>query len=156
MSHLSLQAGGSVVEARLTPWDERALGCTTAEIVRLDAATTDQAAAMLDQAQAWARQQGVHYLFGRIDANAHALRAAVLGCGFQFVETSLTVSRSGMGQLPAVPRGCYLRCGRRLLRTFRCCGPSPPTTSGMVVFWKTLPSTLHTHVFAPPTGLRTW
>lgn len=105
MTHLSVQADGGVVEARLTPWDERALGFTTAEITRLDAATTDQAAALLDQTQAWARQQGVHYLFGRIDANAHALRAAVLGCGFQFVETSLTVSRSGMGQLPAVPRG---------------------------------------------------
>lgn len=106
MTHLFvLEAGANVIEARLTPWDERALGYVTAEITRLDAATAIDATALLNQAEAWARQLDVHYLFGRIDANAHVLRAALLGGDFQFVETSLTVSRSGMGQLPTVPRG---------------------------------------------------
>lgn len=105
MTGLSLEEGTTAIKARLTPWDERALGYPTAEITRLDAATADEAAALLDHAQTWAMQHGVRYLFGRVEANAHLLRAALLSGGFQFVETSLTVSRSGMEQLPTVPRG---------------------------------------------------
>jgi len=105
MTELSLQHEGARLQARLTPWDERALGFATAEITGLDAESAGSASHLLAQAEAWASDLGVRYLFGRVDGNAHLLRGALLAGGFQFVETSLTVSRSGMGNLPPVPRG---------------------------------------------------
>lgn len=105
MTELSLQHGGARLEARLTPWDERALGFATAEITALEADSAGSASHLLAQAEAWAGGLSVRYLFGRVDGNAHLLRCALLAGGFQFVETSLTVSRSGMGNLPPVPRG---------------------------------------------------
>src|SRR5690606_16760294 len=76
-----------------------------AEITALHADEAGIAGRLLTQVQAWAVEQGVQYLFGRIDANGHLLRGALLEADFQFVHTSLTVSRSGMANLPAVPRG---------------------------------------------------
>lgn len=105
MTELSLQHGEARLEARLTPWDERALGFATAEITALEADSAGSASHLLAQAEAWAGDLSVRYLFGRVDGNAHLLRCALLAGGFQFVETSLTVSRSGMGNLPPVPRG---------------------------------------------------
>jgi len=100
---LRLECG--LLHARLTPWDERALGFVTAEVTAFHANDKDSARRLLEEVQGWALGRQVKYLFGRVDANGHLLRGALLDEGFQFVETSLTVSRSGMGNLPAVPRG---------------------------------------------------
>lgn len=105
MTEFALQQNSSHLAARLTPWDERALGFVTAEITALHADDAATARRLLAHMQAWAGEQGVRYLFGRVDANGHLLRDALLEADFQFVETSLTVSRSGMGNLPPVPRG---------------------------------------------------
>jgi len=105
MSQLLLEAGGDRLSARLTPWDERALGFVTAEITEFQANDAAGSSQLLSQAESWATTQGVRYLFGRVDANDHLLRKALQASEFQFVETSLTVSRSGMGNLPAVPLG---------------------------------------------------
>lgn len=105
MTELSLTLANGRLAVRLTPWDERALGYPTAEITALQAGDAAIAMNLLQQAQAWAGARGVRYLFGRVDANGHQLRGALLQAGFQFVETSLAISRSDIGNLPAVPRG---------------------------------------------------
>lgn len=100
-----LQVSGGGTSVRLTPWDERALGFRTAEITRLECEDAAAGAELLRQAEAWARSQGVHYLFGRFDARSAASKHAVLAEGFQIVESSLTLSRPHLRQLPVVPRG---------------------------------------------------
>jgi len=105
VTELSLRHEDACLQARLTPWDERALGFATAEITSFEARSAHSASRLLAQAEQWAHGLGVRYLFGRVDGNAHLLRGVLLAGDFQFVETSLTVSRSGMGNLPPVPRG---------------------------------------------------
>lgn len=105
MTELALDTASGRLNARLTPWDERALGFATAEITRIEASSTAAALDLLLQAQGWANEHRVRYLFGRVAANHRLLRAALLLADFQFVETSLAISRSGVGGLPVVPRG---------------------------------------------------
>ena len=105
MTDFSLHHEGSQLELRLTPWDRKALGMVTAEITRLHALQAEALPVLLDAAQQWCRQHDVAYLFGRIDANDHLHRAGLLDHGFAFVEVSMTVSRNGFAELPAVPRG---------------------------------------------------
>ena len=105
MTDFDLQLDGGQISSRITPWDERALGFPTAEITLLLADKADIALHLLEQAQTWARGQHVRYFFGRIDSNAHLLRGALMANDFLFVESSLIVSRSGLGNLPPVPRG---------------------------------------------------
>jgi hypothetical protein len=105
VTELSLETAAGRLTARLTPWDERALGFATAEITAFHADEATAALDLLQQAESWAVDLRVRYLFGRVDANLHLLRGALLQAGHRFVETSLSVSRSGMGNLPAVPRG---------------------------------------------------
>lgn len=90
-------------KVRLTPWDERALGMRTAEIIRLEATTTKAAAALLAQAEQWCATQGVRYLFGRFDAACEPAKAAVLAAEHVIVECSLTLTRNGFDDLPTVP-----------------------------------------------------
>ncbi len=97
--------GQGRIAARLTPWDERALGFGTAEVTELEIACIEQATPLLDELELWCASQSVRYLFGRIDATHRVAKDALLRHGYQFVETSLTVSRSGFANLPAVPRG---------------------------------------------------
>lgn len=104
MREVSLSHADGSLKARLTPWDERALGFATAEITQMQA-SDEEARNLLAQLGEWANDHQVRYIFGRVDANAHPLRGALLQANFQFVETSLTLSRSGMGNLPVVPRG---------------------------------------------------
>ncbi|MGY0505564.1 GNAT family N-acetyltransferase [Luteimonas sp. e5] len=107
-STCQLEAGGCSLQVRLTPWDERALGMRTAEILAL-AATSDQTTThireLLGRAEDWARQQQAGYLFGRFDANHAETKQAVLGCGFTIVECSLALSKAGFAGLPPVPSG---------------------------------------------------
>ncbi|QIL21507.1 hypothetical protein [Thermomonas sp. HDW16] len=105
MTEFSLETAAGKLTARLTPWDERALGFATAEITSFNADEAAVALDLLQQAEFWAADLRVRYLFGRIDANLPLLRRALLQAGHRFVETSLSISRSGMGNLPAVPRG---------------------------------------------------
>jgi hypothetical protein len=102
---IAFDHGQGGIAVRLTPWDERALGFVTAEVTAFDITATDQAGALLDEVEQWCTSQSVHYLFGRIDAARPVAKAALLQHGYQFVETSLTVSRSGFANLPTVPRG---------------------------------------------------
>lgn len=94
--------GGSA-SLRLTPWDRKALGLQTAEIVRLDAGDAATAARLLAGAEGWAREHGVQYLFGRVEVDNRLVRAAITNAGFAFVECSITLSRSGFGSIPPVP-----------------------------------------------------
>lgn len=105
MSELVIEGKAGTLVARLTPWDQRALGFPTAEVTSLEASDGAAVEQLIAEASHWARGQGVTYLFGRVDGNDLAVRGALLASGFHFVETSLTVSRSGMGGLPTVPRG---------------------------------------------------
>ncbi len=103
--NLTIDAGQGTLAARLTPWDERALGFATAEVTALKVETIEQAAPLLVALEQWCTGQSVRYLFGRIDATQPVAKAALLQHGYAFVETSLTVSRSGFANLPSVPRG---------------------------------------------------
>lgn len=103
--NLEIKNGEGRLSARLTPWDERALGFTTAEVTLLQIDDASQATALLAELEHWCATQSVHYLFGRIDATHAPAKAALLQHGYAFVETSLTVSRSGFANLPQVPRG---------------------------------------------------
>jgi ribosomal protein S18 acetylase RimI-like enzyme len=97
------QRGDGSVAARLTPWDQLALGFVTAELTTLRAASAEVATALLEQAESWARANNVHYLFGRVPANAYHLRHALSEQGHAMVECSLTLSRDGFAGLPSVP-----------------------------------------------------
>ena len=103
------------IGARLTPWDQRALGFVTAEITSLGADSTEDATALLKHAEIWARANNVHYLFERIPSNAHHLRRALSDLGHAMVECSLTLSRDGFAGLPAIPARLrpQLRMARR-------------------------------------------
>lgn len=105
MSTFSLHHGGGQVAARLTPWDQRALGFKTAEITDLGADDSGDGDGLLAATEEWCSTQSVRYLFGRIDADDRLCRSLLLARGYQFVETSLAVSRSGFSNLPAVPKG---------------------------------------------------
>jgi len=91
--------------ARLTPWDERALGFVTAEVTAVEISSIHAAGPLLEQLEQWCHANAVRYLFGRIDAAQPIAKAALLLHGYAFMETSLTVSRSGFANLPQVPRG---------------------------------------------------
>lgn len=93
------------IAARLTPWDERALGFVTAEVTALEINVIEQAGPLLAELEQWCATNTVHYLFGRVDATNTLARSALLHHGYHFIETSLTVSRSGFTNLPTVPRG---------------------------------------------------
>jgi hypothetical protein len=96
------QASGGCLRARLTPWDQRALGFITAEVTHFRADAT-QAPILLEELEEWARGQQVHYLFGRIDAGDLVGRAALSVHGHEVVECSFTLSRSGFSGLPQLP-----------------------------------------------------
>ncbi|MCU1047229.1 hypothetical protein JAK48_11755 [Stenotrophomonas maltophilia] len=97
--------GQGRIAARLTPWDERALGFVTAEVTALEITRVEQAVPLLSELEQWCAAHAVSYLFGRIDATQLVAKSALLQHGYAFVETSLTVSRSGFANLPPVPRG---------------------------------------------------
>lgn len=102
-SNFQLWIDGLGVTARLTPWDRRALGYGTAEIVALRTDSTADAVAMLERVEAWARQCDVRYLFGRVSADAGHLRRAFMDSGHVMVECSVTLSRDGFAGLPVIP-----------------------------------------------------
>lgn len=97
------QSDHGTVGGRLTPWDQRALGFVTAEITTLRADSTEDATALLEHAEIWARANNVHYLFERIPANARHLRRALSDQGHAMVECTLMLSRDGFAGLPAIP-----------------------------------------------------
>ena len=103
MSAVTVSVEGGRADVRLTPWDERALGMRTAELVRLDVETREAGTAVLEQAELWCAGHGVRYLFGRFDAASAPAKAAVLEGGHAIVECSLTLARNGFNDLPAVP-----------------------------------------------------
>lgn len=97
------QSGDNRVTARLTPWDQRALGFVTAELTTLHASSIDDATALLERAESWARANNVRYLFGRVPADACHVRRALSDQGHGMVECSLTLSRTGFAGLPSIP-----------------------------------------------------
>lgn len=99
----TIRAASGSLEVRLTPWDERALGMRTAEILAFEPHDAGTGQALLAQAEDWCRTRDVRYLFGRVDAAAAPAKRAVLDAGHAIVECSLTLSRAGTGGLPAVP-----------------------------------------------------
>ena len=104
MSSFSLNEGASRVTARLTPWDKRALGFNTAEITEMSVLDPHGAARLLEAVEEWCADLSVRYIFGRVDATDRFSRSALLERGYQFVETSLMVSRTGFSLLPVVPK----------------------------------------------------
>lgn len=103
MEESVLHAGNGELAIRLTPWDQRAFGMGTAEITRFSPGNPSIGLALLDHAQAWCRERGVRYLFGRFDAAEPGAKQAVLEAGHAILECSLGLSRSGFAQLPQVP-----------------------------------------------------
>lgn len=99
----TIDVPGGHAGIRLTPWDERALGMRTAEIVDLEAQSHEAGIAVLAQAEQWCSSHDVRYLFGRFAASSAPAKAAVLSSGYAIVECSLTLSRNGFDGLPAVP-----------------------------------------------------
>ncbi|MBU8975638.1 MULTISPECIES: GNAT family protein [unclassified Lysobacter] len=103
MSATVIEHAGGRAEVRLTPWDERALGMRTAEIVRLEVSDDPAGRPLIEEVERWGRENGVRYLFGRVDAAAPSAKKAVLDAGFAIVECSIALSRAGFAGLPPVP-----------------------------------------------------
>lgn len=103
LSGFQHNSGSDSITARLTPWDQRALGIVTAELTTLRADSIDGATALLERAELWARANNVRYLFGRVPADAYHVRRALSDQGHAMVECSLTLSRSGFAGLPSIP-----------------------------------------------------
>lgn len=99
----TISVPGGRADVRLTPWDERALGMRTAEIIGLQAASSAAGMAVLSEAEQWSVGHGVRYLFGRFDASSPAAKGAVLASGHAIVECSLTLARRGLDGLPQAP-----------------------------------------------------
>src|SRR5690606_26235691 len=99
----TISVPGGRADVRLTPWDERALGMRTAEIIGLQAASSAAGMAVLAEAEQWSVGHGVRYLFGRFDASSPAAKGAVLASGHAIVECSLTLARRGLDGLPQAP-----------------------------------------------------
>jgi hypothetical protein len=97
-------AAGASLGVRRTPWDERALGVPTAEVVSLADADAVTAGRLLARLDAWCGEHGVRYVIARVSASDARWRLALEHAGWTQVECSLTLSRSGMGGLPAIPR----------------------------------------------------
>ena len=89
-------------QSRLTPWDERVLGVKSGEFLFLD--TLDPQSA-ISELEAWAIAHNVKYLCGRVDSNERVVREALRARGYEFIETSTTLSRAGFAELPKMPRG---------------------------------------------------
>jgi hypothetical protein len=105
MNNFFLSQNDSKVAARMTPWDKKALGFNTAEITELGVFELDDGDWLLGATEDWCLGQSVRYLFGRIDASDRRCRTVLLARGYQFVETSLTISRSCFAKLPQIPSG---------------------------------------------------
>lgn len=103
MSTVALTVDGGRAEVRLTPWDERALGMRTAELIRLDAEDPGACRYLLAQAEQWCSKHGVRYLFGRFDAGSVPAKAAVLDAGHAIIECSFALTRNGFEGLPSIP-----------------------------------------------------
>ncbi len=88
---------------RLTPWDERSLGLRTAELVEFSAESAAAAAALMTQVQAWMVEHRIDYSFGRIDARDPHLKQVYQDHGYQFIETSLRMSRTRTAEWPRTP-----------------------------------------------------
>lgn len=90
------------ISARLTPWDKRALGFGTAEVLSIEANAVG-AELLLERVEEWACQNGVRYVFGRLPAASRTMRASMERAGYAMIECSMTLSRDGFAGLPAVP-----------------------------------------------------
>ena len=83
---VTITAGGGRLRWRPTPWDQRALGVATIEIVELD---RDEAApALLAALEGEARARAIGLATLRIDAGRRGLKQALQDAGFAYVETS--------------------------------------------------------------------
>lgn len=96
--------GDSKLEARLTPWDQRAFGFGTAEVtsVALEGSSGENCLKALQQ---WCSEADVSYCFGRHDANDRVTRESLAREGYSTVELSLKLRREGFVGLPVVPKG---------------------------------------------------
>lgn len=111
MNSISLPSGESA-RIRLTPWDERAFGFPTSEILSISSSNFSQLPLLLAKVDQWNAAQGVRYCVSRIASSDHQLKAAMQGAGFYFAETSLTLSKTKLDQcdLNAItPRRVHLR-----------------------------------------------
>lgn len=93
---------GASLRYRPTPWDARALGVPTIELVSIDLAAEDggAAASLLSALDATCRARAIGLATVRIDAGRRPLKQALQDAGFAYVETShpLTlVLRAGRG-----------------------------------------------------------
>ncbi len=103
MSTTSIKVEGGRADVRLTPWDERAIGIRTAEVLRLEVETQDAGIAVLEKAEQWSKAEDAHYLFGRFNAESVATKSAVQACHHDIIECSLVLTRNGFDGLPTVP-----------------------------------------------------
>ena len=82
----TVTADGGRLRWRPTPWDQRALGVPTIEIVDID---RDEAApALLAALEGEARVQAIGLATLRVDADRRGLKQALQDAGFAYVETS--------------------------------------------------------------------
>ncbi|WP_372016029.1 hypothetical protein [Pseudoxanthomonas sp. 10H] len=106
MSERILHSGSNQARVRLTPWDERAFGFRTAEILKIEG--TDHLDPLIAMVDEWMTGEGVRYSFGRIGADAATQRQSLQEAGYQFIETSLMVGRPRTEQWPRVPGSLQL------------------------------------------------
>jgi hypothetical protein len=86
-THLVTVDGGAL-RFRATPWDARALGVPTIELLAIDLVRDDAAGPLLAGLEAACLARGVGLATVRIDAARRALTQALQRAGFAYVETS--------------------------------------------------------------------
>lgn len=92
------QSAGGRAEIRQTPWDERAFGFPTSEILKISYADIAQLPPLFAEIDAWNAARGVRYCVSRTNASENTTKAALQHAGFYFAEASLTLSKSKLNR----------------------------------------------------------
>ena len=82
-----------------TPWDERAFGFKTAEIISFQVSDDDKFIPLIKSLDEWASKESIRFMYTRVGAAEKKLRAQLLQSGFYAAETSFKISK----KLPQIP-----------------------------------------------------
>lgn len=84
----------NVLEFRATPWDARAFGFSTSEILSIRYSNRTQLDELLQSHLLRAQDQGVKFSYCRINADDHPLKMALQLADYYYAETSILLTKA--------------------------------------------------------------
>lgn len=84
----------NVLEFRATPWDTRAFGFSTSEILAIQYSDSTLLNELLQSYVSRAQDQGVKFSYCRINAEDHALKMALQLADYYYAETSILLTKT--------------------------------------------------------------